>query len=761
VNDSSISTKGVWSFLDSNCGITDSYTYTELDRATTTLAHYLLGDCKLVKGDRVLLVFFPGLAFTASLISCFKAGLIAVPVFPPDPSKLQKDLHHFVSIQRSSGAEVALTHGLYDYAKKIVRLKDFFTNSSNSSSWPEMRWIQVDGVLAGGKSKLVTVTLPPPPVGDDIAFLQYTSGSTSEPKGVMITHRNLAHNLTCIIKELDANKSTNCVSWLPQYHDMGLIGSYLGCLYCGGSGYYLSPVTFLKDPVVWMKAISKYRGTHTQAPSFAFALVSRKFKQEKKVALDLSSLKHMINAAEPVDPDAIADFYDTFSESKLPKGVVFPTYGLAEHTVFVCSGGKTLLTMNKSVFEGQGTVSVIAKDLLGNKSSNKSSPNNEAGNEQVIVGCGFPAKHDIEVIIVEESGAGICNDNTVGEVWVSSSSKANGYWGLEELTKNEFNATVKNAKSSTGYLRTGDLGFMHEGELYICGRLKDLIIIRGTNHYPQDLERTAEQSQASCIRPGCSAAFSYKSASSASEEVAYIAEIKEDVNSKQFSSIIEACKQAITSTHGVSVSSICLLKTRSIPKTTSGKIARAWCRRAFMEGSLSIVARWDQGSSDEPNVVETTTDLNQAQKGDNLSKQHEAEGLMEEFRENDNQEQIRSLPRVDIRGKLERALILVTSQSSSPISSPVDPTIPLNSLGLDSMTLIQYKGLLERKFFCDIPDEFMFTDLATLDELSHAVKCGKMTEKQAKALETGVVENRTEVIQKKKEPLCPWFTCCY
>ena len=180
-----------------------------------------------------------------------------------------------------------------------------------------------------------------------------------------------------------------------------------------------------------------------------------------------------------------------------------------------------------------------------------------------------------------------------------------------------------------------------------------------------------------------------------------------------------------------------------------------------MEGSLSIVARWDQGSSDEPNVVETTTDLNQAQKGDNLSKQHEAEGLMEEFRENDNQEQIRSLPRVDIRGKLERALILVTSQSSSPISSPVDPTIPLNSLGLDSMTLIQYKGLLERKFFCDIPDEFMFTDLATLDELSHAVKCGKMTEKQAKALETGVVENRTEVIQKKKEPLCPWFTCCY
>jgi acyl carrier protein len=294
--------------------------------------------------------------------------------------------------------------------------------------------------------------------------------------------------------------------------------------------------------------------------------------------------------------------------------------------------------------------------------------------------------------------------------------------------------------------------------------LKDLIIVRGTNHYPQDLERTAEHNQASYIRAGCSAAFSFKSASSGGEEVAYIAEVKEDVSSQQYWSIMESCKQAITSAHGVSVSSICILKTRSIPKTTSGKIARSWCRRAFLDGSLQIVARWDQGPSDGLVVTEPVVDNEQLSKGDSNSLGQEVDGLMEEFRDNDSQEQIRSLPRLEIRSKLEKALILVTSQSSSPIGTPIDPSVPLNSLGLDSMTLIQYKGLLERKFFCDIPDEFMFTDLATLEELSHAVKCGTMTEKQAKALETGVVDNKAEAIQKRKEPLCPWFmhfSCCY
>lgn len=215
------------------------------------------------KGDRALLVFFPGLDFSAALLACFKAEIIAVPVFPPDPRKLKKDLHHFVSIQSSSGAKVALTNAQFNFVKKVEDIKNIFT----SVKWPELQWIQIEEYLKKGKGKISnmgTTGVPSFPSMEKIAFLQYTSGSTSEPKGVMISHQNLGHNLHLIINELRANQSTINVAWLPQYHDMGLIGSYLGVLYCGGSGYYLSPISFLKDPLVWIKALSQFKGTHTQ-----------------------------------------------------------------------------------------------------------------------------------------------------------------------------------------------------------------------------------------------------------------------------------------------------------------------------------------------------------------------------------------------------------------------------------------------------------------------------------------------------------------
>ena len=273
--------KTAWSFLDDAGAVNDTLTYDELERVTTVLAEHLLSaQCGLKAGDRVLLVFFPGLHFTASLIACFKAGIIAVPVFPPDPTRLKKDLHHFVSIQSSSGASVVLTHAAYNYAKKIAGVTSIF--SSNGERWPDMRWLLVDDVLVKAKAKAKAKQGPlslPAPRRDGVAFLQFTSGSTSEPKGVMITHANLAHNLTLIVRELKADQSTVNVSWLPQYHDMGLIGSYLGAVYCGGTGYYLSPLSFLKSPLVWMASMSRYHGTHTQAPNFAYALAARKVRE--------------------------------------------------------------------------------------------------------------------------------------------------------------------------------------------------------------------------------------------------------------------------------------------------------------------------------------------------------------------------------------------------------------------------------------------------------------------------------------------------
>ncbi len=233
-----------------------------MDTTTENLASFLRSPSSgLKKGDRALLVFFPGLDFSVALLACFKAEIIAVPVFPPDPRKLKKDLHHFVSIQPSSGAKVALTNGQFNFVKKVEDIKNIFTNVK----WPELQWLQVDDYLKKRKTIVDGPILSPIyPAADSIAFLQYTSGSTSEPKGVMISHGNLGHNLHLIINELKANQSTVNVAWLPQYHDMGLIGSYLGVLYCGGSGYYLSPISFLKDPLIWIKSLSVYRGTHTQ-----------------------------------------------------------------------------------------------------------------------------------------------------------------------------------------------------------------------------------------------------------------------------------------------------------------------------------------------------------------------------------------------------------------------------------------------------------------------------------------------------------------
>jgi acyl-CoA synthetase (AMP-forming)/AMP-acid ligase II len=365
------------------------------------------------------------------------------------------------------------------FAKKISAIKNVF--ATRGLSWPEgVKWIPVDDVIsrgktAGTKTKSNALALPATAERSDIAFLQYTSGSTSDPKGVMISHGNLAHNETIITRELRADVNTICVSWLPQYHDMGLIGSYLGALYCGGSGYYISPISFLKDPTLWIRSMSKFHATHTQAPNFAFALAIRKFREKgggSSGTLDLSSMQHMINAAEPVDSVAIEDFYTTFEPHGLKRGVVVPTYGLAEHTVFVCSGGKQQLVVRRSAIEERQVVEVVDTDPSAClKSHGGEAKLTEAG-LQCIVGCGYPKSEDqVKVLIVNAESCEVLPEDRVGEIWVTSPSKAQGYWGNATLTAEDFNARVAGSNGAVGtdefggYLRTGDEGFLHKGEL--------------------------------------------------------------------------------------------------------------------------------------------------------------------------------------------------------------------------------------------------------------------------------------------------------
>jgi acyl-CoA synthetase (AMP-forming)/AMP-acid ligase II len=480
-------------------------TYSELAKETTSLASRLL-ESGLSKGDRAVLVYPPSLDYMVAFLACLKAGIVAVPVFPPNPAR-QETLLMFSRIVDGCGAAHALTSVTYNYMKKLASI-------GKRKQWPShLLWI----VTNDGKSPKKTFE-EQPPSSDDLAFLQYTSGSTSDPKGVMITHGNLSHNLTIITQELCAREDTVVVSWLPQYHDMGLIGSYLGVLYCGGSGYYMSPLSFLQRPMLWMEAVSKYHATHLQAPNFAFKLTARKSTPEK---LDLSSVRHVINGAEPVDENSVDSFYEAFGKFGLREHVIFPTYGLAEHTVFVCSGGKQRLSVSKPALEVDGLVKVVDDDGSNSNSSDVSR----------LVGCGFPDRQGVDVKIVNTDTHEVLDENTVGEIWIQSPSKAAGYFGKPEQSIEDFHAQLKGGPAADGYLRSGDLGFLHNEELFICGRLKDLIIVGGRNYYPQDIEATAEASS-ELLRPGCSAAFTIDPTHEGGEEVALVAELREVPNDK-------------------------------------------------------------------------------------------------------------------------------------------------------------------------------------------------------------------------------------
>lgn len=440
----------------------------------------------------------------------------------------------FSKIVDSSKAKVALTNKMYSHMKKLASLKQSFLQLGRSSTaWPDdLSWIVTDTEAIPIKPITNNKLLNKSCISSDVAFLQYTSGSTSDPKGVMITHSNLFDNLTKIIRELQANPDTIVVSWLPQYHDMGLIGSYLGTIFCGGTGYYMSPLTFLQRPMMWIEAISRFHATHLQAPNFAFKLTARKFnpdfyngsKSESK--LDLSSVRHIINAAEPVTEESIDTFVAAFKPYGLKEEVMFPTYGLAEHTVFVCSGGKQRLTVSKEAMEIQGTIQIVEADASPETTSR-------------LIGCGFPSNQGVDVRIVDPENLLERKEDQVGEIWIHSGSKAAGYYNLIEETQKDFFATMNNDET-VQYLRTGDLGFLHKDELFICGRIKDLIIIAGRNYYPQDIEGTAE-SCSDLLRPGCSAAFTIDPISGDSEQVALVAELKDLPQSQVLINIRSLC----------------------------------------------------------------------------------------------------------------------------------------------------------------------------------------------------------------------------
>jgi len=563
-------------------------TYSELDRQARAVAAKLqnIG----AAGERALLLFAPGLEYIAAFFGCLYAGAVAVPTYPPDVMRLERTLPRFLSIVDTSQPVVALTTGpILNMAQMLF------------AQYPELQniqWLATDDVTAlpSGIDGGLAETWYEPEVGTEtLAFLQFTSGSTAAPKGVMLTHGNLLHNMLAICDAFEVNgEKDSAMFWLPFYHDMGLIGGILAPIYCGVTNTLMSPLDFLQRPMRWLQAISRARATISGGPNFAYDLCVRKVKPEQKSELDLSCWSLAFNGAEPIRAGTLERFTQTFEECGFRKQAFYPCYGLAEATVLVSGPGRSDLPLVHSF---------VADELANGRVSPGYMPEDaeimDVGSEmRTLIGCGW-TRTDHQVMIVDPEALTPCefdNDRTtsIGEIWVSGPSIAKGYWDMPEESQRIFYARLAN-DPKTRYMRTGDLGFIKNGQLFIAGRLKDLIILDGLNHYPQDIELSVEQCHP-VLRPGCCAAFSVEVNNR--ERLVIVAEIARPDKLKALqdatdvpldrASIERAIRGAAAKNHDLRAHEIVLLKPGTVPKTSSGKIRRHASKRGYLDGTLDV-----------------------------------------------------------------------------------------------------------------------------------------------------------------------------
>lgn len=553
----------LYTYLDDGENESAHMTYRDMDRKARRIASALLSVCS--PGDRALLLYLPDLEYIAGFMGCLYAGVIAVPAYPPDPSRLSQTLPKLKAIAADSGARIALSTGM------IIGFADQLFEKEPDLK--KLYWLATDTLEESREDNWQT-----PVFGrEKLAFLQYTSGSTGTPKGVMVSHGNLLENAALIQAGFEDTPETFGVSWLPPYHDMGLIGGILQPIYYGVGTVLMSPTSFLQKPLRWLRAISKYRGTTSGGPNFAYDLCVRKVTEEDRKNLDLSSWRVAFNGAEPVREETMNRFVETFAPCGFRKKAFYPCYGMAEATLFISGGAAgaspastridgNLLQLNKAEKNAAG-----AKDAM-----------------RTLISCG-QSKLSERVIVVDPATLFPCPDGRIGEIWVSGPNVTQGYWNRPEETDRSYKAYLADTKEGP-YLRTGDLGFIENNEMYVTGRIKDMIIIRGRNHYPQDIEMAAESSHRT-LRPGCGAAFPLDI--NGKERVAIVYEVqKADMGQQEADEIISAIHSAILENESINLFAVQLIKPRSIPKTSSGKLRRSTCKAAFLEGSLESVAMW-------------------------------------------------------------------------------------------------------------------------------------------------------------------------
>ncbi|MFV2086256.1 fatty acyl-AMP ligase [Micromonospora sp. LOL_021] len=533
-------------------------TYGQLASAAQQVAGHL--SRRVFAGGRVVLVFEAGLDFLVAFFGCQLAGVVAVPVYPPSPSQPRTGMANIARVVADCRAELILTS---------PACLGFAAAAGGEPRLSGVPWVSVSEASGAGEPFVGGRVR-----GDSLALLQYTSGSTGAPKGVQLRHEHLLANLAAMDWFVRRPTGGTVVSWLPMYHDMGLIGTVLYPLYRGMPGYLMSPLHFLQRPSRWLQLISRVSATISGGPSFAYQLCLR--RAVDPAGLDLSSWEVAFNGAEPVNPEVLRSFERTFAPAGLRPGTVVGCYGMAEASLLITGARRD---------DPQRLLRVDSGELASGRVVECPTPDS-AGRE--LVSCGtLPPGHDVRVVD-PDSGREL-PEGRVGEIWFHGPSLSTGYWRQPQETATAFGPGPLTPDGVVGpaprYLRTGDLGFRHGGQLYVTGRRKDLLIVRGRNVYPQDIEETVQQLD-DRLRNGGGVAVPVTTPSGEGVEVIQEATSRDREQLRQLALTV---RTAVLTDHQVSLVAVHLVTPRSVLKTSSGKLRRAATAAALHAGEMTVL----------------------------------------------------------------------------------------------------------------------------------------------------------------------------
>ncbi|MCG8420928.1 MAG: aminotransferase class III-fold pyridoxal phosphate-dependent enzyme [Proteobacteria bacterium] len=673
-----------FAFLDDNApdGIREKMTYARLDREARAIAT-LLRQRGARPGDHVLILYPPGLDYIAAFFGCLYGGLVAVPAYPPDPRRLAKTLPRLQAIADDCEARFALSTpqigtllravSAVDICRKLPVVGASLGRLAARWQMPEVRIRGVRHMSPQNLSQRMADRFRPVHIDmETLAFLQYTSGSTGTPKGVMVTHGNLLFNQEMIKRATSSERDTCIVGWAPLYHDMGIIGNVLHALYLGIPSYLMSPMAFLQKPVRWLKAIAERGGTFSGGPNFAYDLCVKKITDEEAQGLDLSRWEFAFTGSEPVRASTIEAFSARFARHSFRRQAFYPCYGMADATLLVSAGARNRLS----------TKLTVSKSAL---KRNRAAPAGDDGDATTLVSSGEACFLTAIAIVNPATGTRVA-PGEIGEIWVTGPHVARGYWNRPEQTRAAYNASLPD--DDRAFLRTGDLGFMHAGELFVTGRIKDVIIIRGRNLYAHDIEAAiqARRDQAPELRPGCGIAIGVNT--DAGEALVVVQEVAPDkAIGFDPAHTVRIIRRVILDEFGVAPYEVVLIPRGTIPKTSSGKLRRPACKRLYLSDF--------EGWSEPP--------LHRDRRPRDHSAAPEPDARVASLRSSG-----------DVRAWLIAQLAHILDRPRTDI----DSRQALPDLGLDSLTATQLAAAIQEHVGIELAYADMLLEDATLDRMA-------------------------------------------